>query len=215
MLIGAFLGPIAAILIFNSIVFAIVARTAIKHRRKTAKGTSAIGLIVRLIGIMILLGLTWVFGGLTVVSETSLAFQILFAIFNSSQGFFVFLFFCVLNKNTREAWKKILLRGRYKQSSSHPVSHIKDRYPQIPSSEALRSTLQNTSILDLQEQSANRISDGSEIGAIIENPFTDRISGSEGNGEESDDNSTHPRVFPVSYIEKSPEIPEIENHPSC
>ncbi len=116
MLFGAFIGPIAAILIFNSIVFVIVAKTAIKHRRKeSAKGTTTIiGFILRLIGVTFLLGLTWVFGGLTVVSETSLAFQILFAIFNSSQGFFLFVFFCVLNKDARQSWKRILFRDRYK-----------------------------------------------------------------------------------------------------
>ena len=81
MFYGAFLGPIGAILIFNSIIFVIVAKTAIKHRRKkSAKGeTTVIGLISRLICVTFLFGLTWVFGALTIVSEASLAFQILFA----------------------------------------------------------------------------------------------------------------------------------------
>ena len=188
MFYGAFLGPIGAILIFNFIVFVIVARTAIQHRRKTsAKGTSVVGLILRLIGVTFLLGMTWVFGALTVVSQTSLAFQILFAIFNSSQGFFLFLFFCVLNKDARESWKRILLHFHHKQSfQSHPLSHTKGRYP--PS--ATRSTLHNATHknsdlrFSTSEQLANQISTRSEIGAfgeVYENPVTD-ISAREGSG---------------------------------
>ena len=221
MLFGAFLGPIAAILIFNSIVFVIVARTAIKHRRKTAKGASAIGLIVRLIGVMILLGLTWVFGGLTVVRETSLAFQILFAIFNSSQGFFLFLFFCVLNKDAREAWKKILLRGRYKQSlpsSSHPASRITGKYPQISSS-GTRSTSQNTTIKNsvLQEQSTNQVSSVAEMSAIEEedkNPVSEVSAREESVGNEiaSDQISTGAEIGAFGEVYENPvtEISAIE-----
>ena len=221
MLFGAFLGPIAAILIFNSIVFVIVARTAIKHRRKTAKGASAIGLIVRLIGVMILLGLTWVFGGLTVVRETSLAFQILFAIFNSSQGFFLFLFFCMLNKDAREAWKKILLRGRYKQtlpSSSHPASRITGKYPQISSS-GTRSTSQNTTIKnsDLQEQSTNQVSSVAEMSAIEEkdkNPVSEVSAREESVGNEiaSDQISTGAEIGAFGEVYENPvaEISAVE-----
>ena len=174
-LFGAFLAPIAAILIFNSIVFVIVARTAIKHRRIKAenKGTSTISLILRLIGVTFLLGLTWVFGGLTVVRETSLAFQILFAIFNSSQGFFLFLFFCVLNKDARESWRRILCRGRYKQpppsSSAQRTSHFRGRHPQI-SSGGTRSTFQGETIRNavLGEQSTSQIPPDAELSVIEE-----------------------------------------------
>ena len=168
--------------------FVIVARTAIKHRRKKAEanGTSTISLILRLIGVTFLLGLTWVFGGLTVVSETSLAFQILFAIFNSSQGFFLFLFFCVLNNDARVSWRRILCRGRYnvrQTFQSHTSSHIKGRYPLISSS-GTGSTSQHVTLRkfnsDLQfttsEQVVKQISGVSEISAFGEvygNPLTE------------------------------------------
>ena len=194
-LFGAFLAPIAAILMFNSVLFVIVARTALKHRRKKAetKGTSTISLILRLIGVTFLLGLTWVFGGLTVVRETSLAFQILFAIFNSSQGFFLFLFFCVLNNDARESWRRILFRGRYKQplpSSAQRTSHFRGRHPQVLSG-GTRSTSQGETIRNavLGEKSRSQIppdvelsaiEEADEIAAVAENSTGGEILGNKG-----------------------------------
>ena len=60
---------------------------------------------------MTLFGLSWLFGALT-VREASVAFQFLFAIFNSFQGFFIFLFFCVLGSEARELWIQLICRGR-------------------------------------------------------------------------------------------------------
>ncbi len=200
--------------------FVIVARTAIKHRRKKAEanGTSTISLILRLIGVTFLLGLTWVFGGLTVVSETSLAFQILFAIFNSSQGFFLFLFFCVLNKDARVSWRRILCRGRYnvrQTFQSHTPSHIKGRYPLISSS-GTGSTSQHVTLRkfnsDLQfttsEQVVKQISSVSEISAFGEvygNPLTessvgDRSGDNEITSEGTDQNDVcNADVVPSSH----------------
>ena len=53
---------------------------------------------------MAIFGLTWVFGGLTVQGSRDSPFEFLFVIFNSLQGFFIFLFFVVLAKETRELW---------------------------------------------------------------------------------------------------------------
>ena len=60
---------------------------------------------------MALFGLTWIFGALT-VREASTAFQFLFAIFNSLQGFFIFLFFCVFGREGQKHWLRVLCCGR-------------------------------------------------------------------------------------------------------
>ena len=62
---------------------------------------------------MFLFGLTWLFAILT-FSVTGLreTFQILFTLFNSFQGFFIFLFFCAINKEARESWKELLGSSR-------------------------------------------------------------------------------------------------------
>ena len=119
MLFGAFLGPILAILLFNSVIFVLVIRVLILHslkknlwKKMDMKNTENVKrMLIRIFGIMFLFGLTWVFGALT-ISDASTAFQFLFAIFNSLQGFFIFVFFCVLGKEARELWLQFLCRGR-------------------------------------------------------------------------------------------------------
>ena len=114
---GAFLGPIFAIMLFNAIIFVIITSVLIKHSWKRfrnkdkAKRQIVVRLMISLIGVMALFGLMWVFGALT-VREASIAFQFLFAIFNSLQGFFIFLFFCVFGKDGRELWLQVLCCGR-------------------------------------------------------------------------------------------------------
>ena len=118
MLFGAFLGPILAILLFNSVIFVLVIRVLIQHSLKKQHGKkvdkknteNVKRLLISIFGIMFLFGLTWVFGALT-ISDASTAFQFLFAIFNSLQGFFIFVFFCVLGKEARELWLQFLCRG--------------------------------------------------------------------------------------------------------
>ena len=85
------------------------------HKKFAGKGQAnqktAIRLTISTMGVMALFGLTWTFGILT-VREISTAFQFLFAIFNSLQGFFIFLFFCVFGKEGRELWLQVLCCGR-------------------------------------------------------------------------------------------------------
>lgn len=54
--------------------------------------------------ILAIFGLTWVFGALTVKGMRDSPFEYLFVIFNSLQGFFIFLFFVILAKETRNLW---------------------------------------------------------------------------------------------------------------
>ena len=116
-LFGAFLVPILAILLFNSIVFVLVIRVLMIHSKKKFgtrdKGTveTVKRLLISSFGIMFLFGLSWVFGAFT-ISAASEVFQYLFTIFTSLQGFFIFFFFCVLGKEARELWLQLLCRGR-------------------------------------------------------------------------------------------------------
>ena len=87
-----------------------------KNERMNTK--TAVRLLISIIGVMFLFGLTWLFGALTVTGAT-LAFQVLFAIFNSLQGFFIFLFFCVCSKDARELWKETLTCKSCRSNSSY------------------------------------------------------------------------------------------------
>ena len=50
--------------------------------------------------ILPLLGITWLFG-LFAFNSTTIAFKYIFAITNSLQGFMIFIFHCLLNKQVR------------------------------------------------------------------------------------------------------------------
>ena len=90
-----------------------------KQQRKTN-----IRLAISLFGVMVLFGLTWVLGVFT-ISEASLTFQILFAIFNSLQGFFIFVFFCLLSSEVRQLWLQTITCGRYSESKPSTSSGAK------------------------------------------------------------------------------------------
>ncbi|KAL5476198.1 hypothetical protein EMCRGX_G026114 [Ephydatia muelleri] len=104
---AAFLGPILLVLAFNAIIFVVVILTLVKHLIKRSKEPmnhfGTVKLISNISGICCLLGLTWVFGALT-ITKADQAFQIMFTVTNSLQGFFIFIFFCVLNGDVRSAW---------------------------------------------------------------------------------------------------------------
>ena len=115
-------------MIFNIVIFIWVIVVLVRHTRGTAarkkesvSKKTIIRLMISVSGVMFLFGLTWLFAILT-FSVTGLrqAFQILFTIFNSFQGFFIFVFFCVFNKEVLESWKELLSCGKYKSKLLHP-----------------------------------------------------------------------------------------------
>ena len=141
MFFGAFLVPIFAVLLFNTIIFVIVISVLTKQIRKKyatkdhANRKIAFRLMISTMGVMSLFGLTWVFGALT-VREASTAFQFVFAIFNSLQGFFIFLFFCVFGEEAKTFWQQVLC-CRWKVAgatiSAHPNSQLlKGTVPRKP-----------------------------------------------------------------------------------
>ena len=129
---GAFLGPLLLVMVFNIIIFVCVVVVLIRHLRTSAAlkkdavdKKSIIRLMISLGGVMSIFGLTWLFAILTIRSTPALreTFQILFTLFNSLQGFFIFLFLCVIAADAREEWKKIFscvkFRSWYTQTSSN------------------------------------------------------------------------------------------------
>ena len=119
-----------AILIINAVIFVLVIGVIIRQTRHKLNRTMeqinkkiAFKLVTSIAGIMFLFGLTWLFGALTVTgfgsATASTAFQVLFVICNAFDGFYIFLFFCVFNKDARDLWIELLLCGRYKSKQLH------------------------------------------------------------------------------------------------
>ena len=115
-------------MVFNAIIFICVIVVLVRHMRNTAarknenlSRKTIIRLMISISGVMFLFGLTWLFAILTFsVPGLREIFQVLFTIFNSFQGFFIFLFFCVFNKEAVESWKELLSCGKYKSKLLHP-----------------------------------------------------------------------------------------------
>ena len=121
-------------MVFNIVVFVCAIVVLIKHTRSTAalKKTSIskkemVRLAFSISGVMLLFGLTWLFAILT-FSTTGLreAFQILFTIFNTFQGLFIFLFVCVMSSDVRDEWKGVF---KIKELTSSSLKHQYDRKP--------------------------------------------------------------------------------------
>ena len=111
-------------MLFNTVLFVFISVVLVRHvRRKSLRKveTSNHKVIFRtslsIFGLMCLFGLTWLFAVFT-FSATGLreAFQVLFTVFNSLQGAFIFIFTCVLSSEAREGWKSVFT---FKSKSDH------------------------------------------------------------------------------------------------
>ena len=100
----------------------VLVKHLIKRSKEKANKYTTIQMMANVTGISCLLGLTWVFGALT-ITKADQAFQIVFTVTNSLQGFFIFIFFCVLNGDVRLAWTQKLLG---KRPTTKPTSSMKD-----------------------------------------------------------------------------------------
>ncbi|XP_063289504.1 adhesion G-protein coupled receptor G4 [Pelobates fuscus] len=60
-----------------------------------------------------LLGLTWGFAFFA-LGSVRIAFMYLFVIFNTLQGFFIFVFHCLIKENVRQHWRMHLCCGRFR-----------------------------------------------------------------------------------------------------
>ena len=113
-------------LAFNAVMFVIVIVVLIKHKLKRSSSHNntfdSIRLMVNITSIFFLFGLTWIFGALTILKANH-TFQIVFTLINSFQGFLIFIFFCVLNKDVRLSWLQLVaIRRCEKKWSQSPAS---------------------------------------------------------------------------------------------
>ncbi|XP_019613781.1 PREDICTED: uncharacterized protein LOC109461490 [Branchiostoma belcheri] len=106
---ATFFVPTMLIVVFNSAIFVLVIRSLVvrkvpgdgfttRRKDRVREARSAVGL-------MVLLGLTYLFGSFT-VGDARLVFQYIFAITNSVQGFLIFLFFAVIPLYRQRKTKK-------------------------------------------------------------------------------------------------------------
>ncbi|XP_074635576.1 uncharacterized protein LOC141893971 isoform X3 [Acropora palmata] len=122
-LIWAFIAPALNIILVNIVVFILVIRKMMGTRHvqnktqieKVKAGIKASAVVLPLLGI------TWLFGLLAFSSET-IAFKYIFAIANSLQGLAIFIFHCLLNKQIKDAIKRMRDKSHSGLVSSNPKS---------------------------------------------------------------------------------------------
>ncbi|XP_068678749.1 adhesion G protein-coupled receptor B1-like [Montipora foliosa] len=120
-LIWGFIAPAITVILVNIVVFILVIRQMMGTRHvqnktqieKVKAGVKASAVILPLLGI------TWLFGLLAYNSAT-IAFKYIFAIANSLQGLMIFIFHCLLNKQIKDAIKRMREKSSFATVSSNP-----------------------------------------------------------------------------------------------
>lgn len=103
------LAPVSIILLFNTMIFIGVLQSVLcirlrsKMRTSQSVKTRSWYQFRMAICIFFLLGLAWTFGFVS-IGDARLVFAYLFCIFNSLQGFAIFVFFVLRERNARKLW---------------------------------------------------------------------------------------------------------------
>ena len=107
----AFLLPLVVTMVVNIIVFILILYRVIFRRERLTSTMSDRKLHLRqlcmAVCVFILLGFTWIFG-LLAMSTGHLLFSYLFCIFNTLQGFLIFVFLIYRGEDARKLWKDFL-----------------------------------------------------------------------------------------------------------
>ncbi|XP_029367420.1 adhesion G-protein coupled receptor D1 isoform X2 [Echeneis naucrates] len=106
--IWAFVAPALFVIVVNIGILISVTRIISRISGESYKvhgDANAVKLTAKAVAVLLpILGISWIFGVLA-FNTHSLPFLYIFAVFNSLQGFFVFLFHCLLNSEVRAAFK--------------------------------------------------------------------------------------------------------------
>nr|UCK81593.1 adhesion G protein-coupled receptor, Latrophilin [Arenicola marina] len=118
--IWAFVGPVIAIIAVNVVMLSIAiyqmckhAQTAATWKMKQKSKMENVGSWLKGAGVLVvLLGLTWTFG-LLYINKHTVFMAYIFAILNSLQGLFIFLFHCLMNEKVEKEYKRGVRRATW------------------------------------------------------------------------------------------------------
>ncbi|XP_047501682.1 uncharacterized protein LOC125047492 [Penaeus chinensis] len=131
----AFLPPLVLTMIINIIMFSLILYGAVCGRARVNSTMSERSLFISqlrmAICVFVLLGFTWIFGILA-IWKGRLLFSYLFCIFNTLQGFFIFIFHVYRGRSARRLWGDFLSVISKSPSSTEPSNsnnaHVSMQY---------------------------------------------------------------------------------------
>uniref|UniRef100_A0A8D3AKQ4 Adhesion G-protein coupled receptor G2 n=1 Tax=Scophthalmus maximus TaxID=52904 RepID=A0A8D3AKQ4_SCOMX len=167
-----------AVFVFNLVMFVVVLVQLCRIKRQNphnAQHRTTLQDVRSVLGITILLGLTWGFAFFA-WGPVNLAFMYLFAIFNSLQGFFIFVFHCAVKENVRRQWRIYLCCGRMRlaENSEWSRTATQKNVKQQSSVTQLTSLNSSTSSQSNNSSRASLVNDPPEQTNGIGSPFEDR-----------------------------------------
>ncbi|KAM8931903.1 adhesion G-protein coupled receptor F3 [Lycaon pictus] len=117
----AFVGPVLAIVGVNGLVLAMAVlkllRPSLSEGPQVKKRHALLGVIKALLVLTPIFGLTWGLGLATLLEEVSIIPHYIFTILNTTQGVFILLFGCLMDKKVREALLERLCRTQSPNST--------------------------------------------------------------------------------------------------
>ncbi|XP_064210091.1 adhesion G-protein coupled receptor D1 isoform X1 [Anguilla rostrata] len=157
--IWAFVAPALFVIVVNIGILIAVTRIISRISAENYKvhgDANSVKLTAKAVAVLLpILGISWVFGVLA-INDHSLLFQYLFAVFNSLQGFFIFLFHCLLNSEVRAAFKHKTKVWSLTSSSIRNI-HVKPFNSDIMNGNRACMTPTKMHTWDKSTNSANRI----------------------------------------------------------
>ncbi|XP_071850603.1 adhesion G-protein coupled receptor G2-like [Apostichopus japonicus] len=139
-----FLAEVCAMFLFNLIIFVMVIRKVlcrpvmVSKAKEHAKRNEIIIRIRHGVLFWFVLGLSWIFGFLAAVDQSTLIFDYLYCIFIALQGFLMFLLLCVANPDFR---KRFSVQKRSESSRSLGTSKLRSPSTEKSTSEPNQSEI--------------------------------------------------------------------------
>uniref|UniRef100_A0A6Q2XAH1 Adhesion G-protein coupled receptor G2 n=2 Tax=Esox lucius TaxID=8010 RepID=A0A6Q2XAH1_ESOLU len=191
------------IFLFNLIMFVVVMVQLCRIKRQNPHNTrhrNGVQDLRSVIGLTLLLGLSWGFAFFA-WGPVNLAFMYLFAIFNSFQGFFIFVFHCAVKENVRRQWRTYLCCGRLRLAENSEWSRTATQKTEKKSVSA------NTRVISLSSDNSSR-SNNSFNSSILASDPQERPAGGIGmywclqtpNISGSDQQWRNPLMYMLIYI---------------
>uniref|UniRef100_A0A674HNH0 Adhesion G-protein coupled receptor D1 n=1 Tax=Taeniopygia guttata TaxID=59729 RepID=A0A674HNH0_TAEGU len=157
--IWAFVAPAMFVILVNIGILIAVTRVISRISADSYKvhgDANAFKLTAKAVAVLLpILGSSWIFGILA-VNAHALVFQYIFAVFNSLQGFFMFLFHCLLNSEVRAAFKHKTKVWSLTSSSARNIN-VKPFNSDIMTGNRPGTTPTKLNTWDKSTNSANRI----------------------------------------------------------